>query len=157
MVNPQQKEASASKTNCLLKILSQSLVALRRIEDHMRYSEQCPETIKVPNKMNQRVKEAHSHYQSKLLKQRAEKEDTQKSLKRKIVSVEIKAVEEKRLKLVNKIRVLCVDADLLATKAEKLLNFKFLKQANQKRRIADDKQRKIKELEDIKANLLKKC
>ena len=53
--------------------------------------------------------------------------------------------------------MLCIDADLLATKAEKPMNFEFLKQANQKRRIADDKQRKIKEMEDIEANLLKKC
>ena len=53
--------------------------------------------------------------------------------------------------------MLRVDADLLATKAGKLLNFEFLKQANQKRRIADDKQRKIKELEDTEANCLKKC
>ena len=68
------------------------------------------------------------------------------------------------------------DADLLVTKAEKLLKLEFLKQANQKRRIADDKQanqkrriaddkqanqkrriaddkqRKIKELEDTEAN-----
>ena len=53
--------------------------------------------------------------------------------------------------------MLHVEADLLPRKAEKLLKFEFLKQANQKRRIADNKQRKIKELEDIEANLLKKC
>ena len=86
-------------------------------------------------------------------------------LKRKIVTAEIKAVKEKRFKLANEISVLSVGADLLATKVEKLLNFEFFKQANQKRRITDDKQRKIGrywrtlediELEDIEANLLKK-
>ena len=61
----------------------------------MRYSEQSLEPIKVPNKMIQSVKKAHSHYQSELAKQRTEKEDTQKSLKRKIVAAEIKAVKEK--------------------------------------------------------------
>ena len=80
-----------------------------------------------------------------------------KSLKWKIVTAKVKAVKEKRLKLANKINVLHVEADLLPRKAEKLLKFEFLKQANQKRRIADNKQRKIKELEDIEANLLKKC
>lgn len=53
--------------------------------------------------------------------------------------------------------MLRVDADLLATKAKKLLNFEFLKQANQMRKIADYKQRITKELENIEANLLKKC
>ena len=48
---------------------------------------------------------------------------TQKLLKQKIVTVEIKAIKEKRLKLANKISVLCVDVDLLATKLEKLLKF----------------------------------
>ena len=43
-----------------------SLVALRRIEDHMKYSEQSPETIKVPNKMIRSVKEAHSCCQSEI-------------------------------------------------------------------------------------------
>ena len=61
----------------------------------MRYSEQRPEPIKIPNKMIQSVKKARSHYQSELAKQRTEKEDTQKSLKRKIVAAEIKAVKEK--------------------------------------------------------------
>ena len=44
----------------------------------MSYSEQRPRMIKVPNKMIQSVKEAHSRHQSELAKQRAEKEDTQK-------------------------------------------------------------------------------
>ena len=105
----------------------------------MRYPEQSPDVIKVPNKMIQSVKEAHSCYQSELAKWGAEKEDTQKSLKWKIVTAKIKAVKEKRLKLANKINVLHVEADLLPRKAEKLLKFEFLKQANQKRRIADDK------------------
>ena len=61
----------------------------------MRYSEQRPEPIKIPNKMIQSVKKARSHYQSELAKQRTEKEDTQKSLKQKIVTAEIKAVKEK--------------------------------------------------------------
>ena len=73
----------------------ESLVALGRIEDRMRYSEQSPETIKVPNKIIQSVKEAHSSYQSELAKHRTEKEDTQKSIKRKIVTAEIKAVKKK--------------------------------------------------------------
>ena len=77
-------------------------------------------------------------------------------LKRKIVTAENKAIKEKRFKLANEISVLSVGANLLATKVEKPLNFEFLKQANQKRRITDDKQRKISELEDIEANLLKK-
>ena len=86
-------------------------------------------------------------------------------LKRKILTAEIKAVKEKRFKLAKEISVLSVGADLLATKVEKLLNFEFFKQANQNRRITDDKQRKIGrywrtlediELEDIEANLLKK-
>ena len=105
----------------------------------MRYSEQSPETIKVLNKIIQSVKEAHSGYQSEPAKQRTEKEDTQKLIKWKIVTAEIKAVKKKGLKLVNEIRVLGGDADLLVTKAEKLLKFEFLKQVNQKRRIADDK------------------
>lgn len=89
----------------------------------MRYSEQSPETIKVSNKIIESVKEVHSRYQFELAKQKAEKEDTQKSFKQRIVTAEIKAIKQKWLKLANEISVLHVDADLLATKAEKPLNF----------------------------------
>ena len=65
----------------------------------MRYPEQSPDVIKVPNKMIQSVKEAHSCYQSELVKRRAEKEDTQKSLKWKIVTAKIKAVKEKKAQI----------------------------------------------------------
>ena len=143
---------SINKQLLVENLKPESLVALGRIEDRMRYSEQSPETIKVPNKIIQSVKEAHSGYQSEPAKQRTEKEDTQKLIKWKIVTAEIKAVKKKGLKLANEISVLGGDADLLVTKAEKLLKFEFLKQVNQKRRIADDKQRKIKKLEDIEAN-----
>ena len=60
----------------------------------MRYSEQSPETIKVSNKIIESVKEAHSRYQSELAKQKAEKEDTQKSFKQRIATAEIKAVKQ---------------------------------------------------------------
>ena len=72
---------SINKHMLVENLKPKSLVAVRRIEDHMRYSEQRPEMIKAPNKMIQSVKEAHSCYQSELAKQRAGKEDTHKLLK----------------------------------------------------------------------------
>ena len=116
---------SISKQLLVENLNSKSLVALRRIEDHMRYSEQSPETIKVSNKIIESVKEAHSRYQSELAKQKAEKEDTQKSFKQRIATAEIKAVKQKWLKLTNEISVLHVDADLWQQKLRNSGTFNF--------------------------------
>ena len=51
----------------------ESLVVLQTVEDHMRYLELSLEIIRIPNKMIQYVKQAHSRYQSELSKQRTER------------------------------------------------------------------------------------
>lgn len=77
---------SVNKQLLVENLKPQSLVALRTIEDHMRYSELTPENIKIPSKMIQCAKQAHSCYTSELKKKREEKEKKESSLKRKIVT-----------------------------------------------------------------------
>ena len=40
----------------------ESLIALRKIEDHVNFLELCPETIKISNELIKNVKEAHRRY-----------------------------------------------------------------------------------------------
>lgn len=63
-------------------------------------------------------------------------------------------MREKKIRLSNEVSVLSVDADLLATKAEKLMTFVFLKESNDKRKVIDNKKLEIKELEAIEEKLL---
>ena len=61
---------SVNKQLLVDNIKIKSLVVLRRIEDHMNFSELNPETIKISNELVKSVKEADSRYQDELEKQR---------------------------------------------------------------------------------------
>ena len=65
----------------------------------------------ISNKLIISAKESHHLYQDELKRQRIQ--ELQKSLKRKIVADEIKALKERYFKLVSEIKMLCVDAFLL--------------------------------------------
>ena len=75
------------------------------------FSELSSETIVISNKLIISIKESHRLYQDELKRQRIQ--ELQKSLKRKIVADEIKALKERYFKLVSEIKMLCVDAFLL--------------------------------------------
>ena len=134
MVDQKLKEGSGSTSNFLLKTSKQNL---RRIEDHVNSSQLDPETIKISNELIKSVKEAHCRYQDELEKQRKQKQESQKSLKRKIVADEINALKEKSVNLISGIEILLVDADLLAVKEEKLYDFRYLTQSNQRKKLDD--------------------
>ena len=61
---------SVNKQLLVDNIKIKSLVVLRRIEDHMNFSELNPETIKISSELVKSVKEADSRYQDELEKQR---------------------------------------------------------------------------------------
>ena len=63
-----------------------------------------------------------------------QKQESQKSQKPNVVADEINALQEKRIKLISKIEMLCVDADLLAVKTESLHDFRYLMQSNQQKK-----------------------
>ena len=77
-------------------------------------------------------------------------------MKRKIVANEINALKEKRVKLVSEIEMLRLYANLLAVKAEKLFDFRYLTQSGQQKEVADKKQKKVTELQKMEQNLSKK-
>ena len=90
----------------------------------MNFLELNPETIKISNELIKSVKKAHRRYRDQLEKQL-------KSLSHKIVADEINALKEKRgVKLISEIEMLRVDADLLAVKAVKHHDFRYLTQSN---------------------------
>ena len=137
------------------------MVALRRIEDDMNFSELSPETTKISNEFIESVKEAYHHYQDELVKQRKQKQELQKSLKCNIIANEINVLKEKLIsfvsyyiidiylvKLISEIEVLRENAaDLLPVKVEKLLGFRYLTQSNQQKKFADKKQKEVTELQ----------
>ena len=134
---------------------TKSWVALRRIEDHMYFLELSPENVKISNESIRSVKEAHRRYQDELEKQRKIKQESQKSLKRKIVANEINTFKEKRVKLIPEIEMLRVVPDLLAIKAEKLHDFRYLTQSNQPKKLVDEKQKEVTELQKMEENFSK--
>ena len=134
---------------------TKSWVALRRIEDHMYFLELSPENVKISNESIRSVKEAHRRYQDELEKQRKIKQESQKSLKRKIVANEINTFKEKRVKLISEIEMLRVVPDLLAIKAEKLHDFRYLTQSNQPKKLVDEKQKEVTELQKMEENFSK--
>ena len=91
MVDQKLKEGSGSTSNFLSKT--------------SKSSELDPETIKISNELIKSVKEAHYRYQDELEKQRKQKQESQKPLKRKIVAKEIKALKEKRVNLISEIEI----------------------------------------------------
>ena len=58
-----------------------SLVALRRIENHTNFSKLSLKNIKISNELIKSVKDTHRCYQDELEKQRKIKQESQKSLK----------------------------------------------------------------------------
>ena len=48
--------------------------------------------------------------------------------------------------MISEIEMFCADADLLAVKAEKLHDFRFLTESNQQKKFADEKQKEVTEL-----------
>ena len=83
------------------------------------------------------------------------KQESQKSLKRKIVANEINTFKEKRVKLISEIEMLRVVPDLLAIKAEKLHDFRYLTQSNQPKKLVDEKQKEVTELQKMEENFSK--
>ena len=55
------------------------------------------------------------------------------------------------------IEMLHVDANLMFVKAEKLHDFRHLTQSNQNKKLADEKQKEVIELQKMEENLSKKC
>ena len=53
--------------------------------------------------------------------------------------------------------MLHVDANLMVVKAEKLHDFRHLTQSNQNKKLADEKQKEVIELQKMEENLSKKC
>ena len=87
---------------------TKSLVTPQRIEDHMNFSELSPKIIKIS--IDEKCQESPLLLLSWRNKQ---KQDSQKSLKHKIVANEISALKEKHIKLISETEMLCVDYWLL--------------------------------------------
>lgn len=147
---------SVNKQLLVENLKERSLIALRRIEDHMTSCGESPHEMQITRDMLQHVKQANRRYKEELLNQRKEKENDQKSLKRKIVDDEIKTIKTKRRILQSEIETLLSEADILALKAEKHSNFEYLKESNQKKKLSKAKRTEIEELDKMEEDLSKK-
>ena len=125
---------SVNKQLLVKNLKGKSLVALWGIKCRKNISELSPETIKISS-----VKEADRLCQYELGKLKKQKQESQKSLKLKVFADGINALKEKRVKLISEIEILCVGANLLDVKAEKLHDFRYLTQSNQQKNRADEK------------------
>ena len=70
---------SVNKKLLAENLKTKSLVALRRIKDHMNFLELSPESIKISSELIRSVTEAHRRYQDELQKQRRVKTESQKN------------------------------------------------------------------------------
>ena len=140
MVNLKLKEGSVSTSNFLLKISKENLwLHCEELNVARIISELSPETIKISSEWIKSVKEADRLCQYELGKLKKQKQESQKSLKLKVFADGINALKEKRVKLISEIEILCVGANLLDVKAEKLHDFRYLTQSNQQKNRADEK------------------
>ena len=73
-----ERRFNINKQLLVQNLKTKSLVALRRIEDDMNFSELSPETTKISNEFIESVKEAYRHYQDELVKQRKQKQELTK-------------------------------------------------------------------------------
>ena len=89
----------------------------------MNFSELSHQNIKISNELIKSVREAHRRYQNELEKQRKIEQESQKSLKRKLVANEINPLKEKRIKLISEIKILRVDGDLQLLKQKSFMTF----------------------------------
>ena len=154
MVNQNLKEDSLSTSNFLLKTSKQNLwLHFKELNTTWIFQN----LALISNELIKSIKEAHCRYEDELEKQRKQKQESQKSLKCKIVANEINALKEKHIKLISEIEMLCADADLLAVKAEKLHGFCYLTQSNKQKKLADKKQKEMMKLQKMEENLSKKC
>ena len=130
---------SVNKQLLVKNLKGKSLVALWGIKCRKNISELSPETIKISSEWIKSVKEADRLCQYELGKLKKQKQESQKSLKLKVFADGINALKEKRVKLISEIEILCVGANLLDVKAEKLHDFRYLTQSNQQKNRADEK------------------
>ena len=133
-----------------------SLIALRRVTDHMSASEETPKDVQITRDMLHYVKDAIRKFKEDLCQQRQEKENERKSLKRKIVDDEIKQIKAKYRILQGEIEVLTISADKLVLKAEKLKNFAYLTESNEKKKIYKAKRTEMEELKVMEQKLNKR-
>ena len=147
---------TVNKQLSIENLKEKSLIALRRVADHMSTSEETPEEVQITRDMFHYVKDASRKYKEDLYQQRHEKENERKSLKRKIVDDEIKQIKAKYRILQGEIEDLTISADKLALKAEKHKNFTYLTESNAKKKICKAKKTEMEELKVMEQKLNKR-
>ena len=133
-----------------------SLIALRRVTDHISASEEIPKEVQITRDMLHYFKDAKRKYKEELCQQRQEKENKRKSLKWKIVDDEIRQIKAKYRSLQGEIEDLTINADKLALKAEKHKNFNYLTESNENKKICKLKKTEMEELKVMEQKLNKR-
>ena len=131
-----------------------SLMALRTVQDHMRAKEVTSASFKITKDLCKSVKLARGRYDDYKEKNKLEKKETDKDLKRKIVRGEIEDIRKKKRFLESNIEQLMKDADKYALNAAKEKDFQILRRSNDLRSLISTKMGEINELDKMEQSLL---
>ena len=131
-----------------------SLKSLRIIHDHMLAKDVKAHNINVTRDMIKSVAAARAQYVEFLNENKKAKKESEKDLKRKVISCEIEEVRKKKLRVQSSIDELIKDADELALKAQETNSFQALGRSNDLRRLAKSKKEDIEECNRIEQSLL---
>ena len=90
-----ERGSSVNKQLLVENFKPKSLIALRKIEDHVNFLELCPETIKISNELIKNVKEAHRRYREtkKTESEKEKKQNKSKSRETKKTKTRVKNFE----------------------------------------------------------------
>ena len=130
-----------------------SLKSLRIIHDHMLAKDVKAHNINV-NRDIKSVATPRARYVEFLNENKKAKKESEKDLKRKVISCEIEEVRKKKLRVQSSIDELIKDADELALKAQETNSFQALGRSNDLRRLAKSKKEDTEECNRIEQSLL---
>ena len=106
------------------------LVSLRVIHNHLTSKKVTANSITITADMMKSVRSARLRYEQLQLETSKEKKVTEKQMKRKIVTNELKQVKQKKIRLQESVCELVKDADKLSLNAEEKNNLRLLSRSN---------------------------
>ena len=130
------------------------LVSLRIIHNHLTFKKVTASSITITADMITSVRSARLRYEQCQLKTSKNKTATEKQLKRKIVTDELKQVKQKKICLQESVCELVKDADKLSLNAEEKNDLSLLSRSNDLLKLANCKRKDIDDLDKLTENLI---
>ena len=135
-----------------------TLTSLRMVDDHMKSHSVSAATFPVTTELRKLVATSRKRADEEVKKKSLNHKETEKQLKRKVVTEEIDAVLKKKMFLEEAIQGLSVDRDKYALEAAEKKDFQLLQRSNDLRTTIEAKKKEVVHCEEMeKALVLRKA